>query len=536
MVSAVSQTTAPAAESTETASTDHWLKGRYFVPMPDLSDETRWEVSQGRAWPVLTGLMVLLHDLERRGSEPQRAAAVAGRIEHLGVNGLAAAVRVSPKAVLRQLRFLERRGLIQTSQGTFTAETDPVTGRIVRNYAKAPPKVIQLTLADRHYRPTAPAREPRRDTHETTARRQGDTHETTRKVWNPPGRNDRVSRERTSKEVRSSGTNRRQDASGPRKGPETPAAKVNPSTGTARQTRDVTAMVAAFDTDPAIPGGIAKYLGLDPAEVASTPAGERREELIRRFYAKQGWLYDPATNRVSYADPYSVAIASGEYKPAESSRDRQTRQRLFQTYVANCSKSLKVSEAEVMEIGRADPAELVRRLHDAGADPSTGRPRRRGQWVQGQEPRVIEQEQRHVADLLDVRQAVTAAVSLHDEPQEATGGTEAAGDTSEADEAAERLRGALAAMTPAGRDRAHDLGEQIDEHLDAGATEPEIDAEAAELAAVIERKRADEASAKAAAERDMAELAAAKDRQDRDFAELKSRLGSAALRQNLGDG
>lgn len=514
MISAVSQATEPAAESVPSDSTapHHWLLGRYYVKTPDLSDETRWEISQGRAWPVFNGLMVLLHDLERRGTEQQQLAAVAGRIEHLGVNGLAESIRMSPTAILRQLRFLERIGIVRTTQATFTVETDPATGRIVRNYAKAPPKVIELTLTDRHYRPTGRAKAAKGDTHETTARRQGDTHETTRTVRNPQGRNECVPRERTSREVRSSGTNRRQDASGPLGRPESPAAKANPG----EQRRDITAVVAAFDTNPAIPGSIAKSLGLDPAEVASTPPGEKREELIRRFYASQGWRYDPATNTViAGVDHYSALTARGEITPAESPHDRASRQRLFAAFVSNCAKSLRLTEAEVIEIGKGSKDELVRRLQDAGCDPATGR-RIRHRVTDAD--RAAAMQRRHDERTgLDVRQAVTAAVSLHDEPQEAPDAFGPADDTSAREEAAAGLRDALATMSPPGRERARDLGEQID-------------AEADELLKIIEQRRAAAIEAQADSDRQCAELRQEVERQERQFKELRQRLGVGKLR------
>jgi hypothetical protein len=502
MISAVSQASEPAVESTETDSTAgrHWLRDRYFVPVPDLSDETRWEISQGRAWPVFMGMMTLLHDLERRGTERQQADAVAGRITHLGVNGLAAAVQMSPTAVLRQLRFLERVGLIRTTQAAFTIEADEVTGKIVRNFRKAPPKVIELTLTDRHYRPSGRTAGSRRGTHETNPRRQGDTHETNPKSRSSRVRNARVPKDSGLQRVRSPlDSGKRQDASGPLGRPETPAAKAPGQRQ--RQVRDITGMISAFDTNPEIPGGIAKYLGLDPADVASTPPGEKREDLIRRFYAKQGWTYVPGTNEVFWEPPgdhYSqLKRQESQETQADQTRHRETQEILFRQYVAACSKTLRMSEAEVIELGKADKDELVRRLDAAGADPRTGRRR-----VRRADP---------AADALSIRQAVTAAVSMHSEPQEAGDAFGASGDTQAADEAADGLRDALASMSPSGRERARDLGE-----------ETAVDHEAAELQAVIEAKRVGAERLAEETKRDLEELAAEVVKQDRMFAELKA--------------
>ena len=521
MISAVSEASATSTESDSTA-VRHWLRDRYFVPVPDLSDETRWEISQGRAWPVFMGMMTLLHDLERRGTEQQQAAAVAGRITHLGVNGLAAAVQMSPTAVLRQLRFLERIGLIRTTQATFTNEVDEATGRIVRNYAKAPPKVIELTLTDRHFRPSGRTSGPRRDTHETNPRRQGDTHETNPKTRNPRVRNECVPRERTSKEVRSSGTNRRQDASGPLGRPETPAAKgkagstviVESPYERAKRGHDVSHVV----NDSRFPMAIAEALGLDASEVASTPPGERREELIRRFYAKQGWRYDP--QRQTIHEPLDAMgrmeldrVAAGEAttKPAGPgfSPDKQTATRLFQVYIANCAKTLRMTEAEVIELGKADKHELVRRLDEAGADPATGR--RRLHRPSDDELAVTRQrELERRSDALEIRQTVTAAVSMHDEPQEAADAFGPADDTPAQQEAAAGLQEALATMTPAGRERARDLGEHLDDDTDAAV-----------LRAAIEAKRDEAQRLAEETKRDLAELAAAKIRQDKMIKELQ---------------
>lgn len=529
MVSAVSQPPAPAAEGTESDITyaRHWLQGRYFVPLPDLAEETWWEINQGRALPAFVGICALLHDLERRGTQRQKAAAIAGRIEHLGVTGLARAIGragekacessgadakskgASTKAILRQLRFLERRGLIRTYQGKFTAEVDPATGRIIRNYAKAPPKVIELTLTDRHYRPTGPVREPRRAGCETPQGPKAVGCETHPKAPKARVRNAPVSKDSDLQRDRSPlDSDRRQDASGPLGRPESPAAKANPSSGSARQTRDITAVSAAFDTNPAIPSRIADLLGLDRAEVASTPPGERRDDLIRRFYAKQGWHYDPATKSVSQQDHYAMLKASGEFKPAEGSRDRQTRHVLLQTYVANCARSLRLTEAEVIELGKADKGELVRRLEAAGADPMTGRRRIRPTEQQAEAQR---QREAALADkvIRDLR-TVTEHLSINDEPQEAADAFGPADDTLAREEAADGLREALATMSPAGRERARDLGEQIDEG----------DAEVATLKAAIEQKLAREREVAEATRRDLAELQDAKGRQSAMLAEL----------------
>lgn len=183
IVSASIPATAAAPERT------HWLQGIYFIPSPDISDETRWAINQGRAMPLWEGLMALLHNLERKGAtESIRDAAAAGRLDHLGVNGIAKAIHMSPTAVLRQLRHLERVvGIVATDQKDFTLEADPVTGKIVRNYARAEPKAITITVKEHHLRPAKAVQAKRQVTHEPNARQSRGTHEP-----NAKGRNLRV--------------------------------------------------------------------------------------------------------------------------------------------------------------------------------------------------------------------------------------------------------------------------------------------------------------------------------------------------------
>lgn len=164
MVAAVSPNendSSPAA-----AEPTHWLNGRYFVCLPDLSDETRRAIYAAGASALWIEITTRLRDLERRGKEPaERQAAFTGRLEALGVKGLAAAIGCSPTTVLKHLRSLEALGLIRTEQGAFVNEADPVTGKIRRNYAKAPPKVIVVTIQDRHCRPSraSQTRQPRQE-------------------------------------------------------------------------------------------------------------------------------------------------------------------------------------------------------------------------------------------------------------------------------------------------------------------------------------------------------------------------------------
>jgi len=238
MVSAVSSqvSTPTSGDSTATPAADrgrHWLHGRYFVPLPDLSDETRWAISEGAAWPAWTTINTVAHDLERRGATQEvRDDAFNGRIE-VGVAGLAKAAGYSDKAILRQLRHLEHVvGIIRTHQGDHTIERDPETGRVRKNFLKAPPKVIIITIEDRHMRPTGPRRPPAAPGIETTPGRKSLGIETTPRADDPRDRNDVVPIDRNlQRGFGHSDRNRRPAAAGhegrpprpPKQGPASPA-------------------------------------------------------------------------------------------------------------------------------------------------------------------------------------------------------------------------------------------------------------------------------------------------------------------------
>ena len=134
-----------AATADASSQESHWLNGHFFVPVPDMSDEISWVISKGRAWPAFMAIMRLLRQQQRRAEA--KADAADGRLV-VGVNALARAAGMTSTSILRQLRFLERQGFIKTHQERFVTETDPATGKITRNAAKAPPKVIVMTWQD----------------------------------------------------------------------------------------------------------------------------------------------------------------------------------------------------------------------------------------------------------------------------------------------------------------------------------------------------------------------------------------------------
>jgi hypothetical protein len=116
------------------------------------------------------GLVSLSRLIERQGTTPEvRSDAKAGCLR-VGIGrgrkkmdddtefvaGLAAHVGLDAKAVRRQLRCLEHLGLIATEQGPTGIERHPATGRVTSSKARAPAKVIRITLASRHLRVSQP--------------------------------------------------------------------------------------------------------------------------------------------------------------------------------------------------------------------------------------------------------------------------------------------------------------------------------------------------------------------------------------------
>lgn len=202
------------------------MNGRFFCPVPDMSDETSWVISKGRAWPAFMAIMRLLRYQERRGKTAEaKADAADGRLV-VGVNALARAAGMTSTAILRQLRFLERQGFIKTHQERFVTETDPATGKITRNAAKAPPKVIVMTWQDSFQRPVNASKTAKRDTAEPNAIPTTGTAEPNAKGSQDRVRNDCVSIEANlQRGLHSMNANQRPSAAGPLERPAASTAK-----------------------------------------------------------------------------------------------------------------------------------------------------------------------------------------------------------------------------------------------------------------------------------------------------------------------
>ncbi len=226
------QKSASAVRPEGAASTPHFLEDFYHFRMPDFSDETVWTINQGRSMPALVAVFRALHDQERRGTEESRADARGGRLT-IGLKALARMSRkqdpenVQTTAILRQLRFLQRAGILRMHDGERVIERDPATGKIVRGRGRTPPKVIILTLQGwmmRSSKTTSKTGSNRSQRPEETGSNRSLSPRVLRDTKDPP------SRETTSTEVVSSGNNGRREhpAQGGRNVPP-PQAKTEPA-------------------------------------------------------------------------------------------------------------------------------------------------------------------------------------------------------------------------------------------------------------------------------------------------------------------
>ena len=439
----------------------HWLEGRFFVPVPDLSDEVRQQISKGRAWPVFMAIMSLLHDRARRGPREQRAASKAGRIEGVGICGLAAASGQTDRATLRQVRVLEAIGLIRTTQERFTQEADPTTGRFVRNYRKVPPKALAMTLADTHLRPTVSTRKRGQ-----SASIQSIPNGAKVGIQSIPkgtkGRDTkyRVSKERTPKEF--SPLERKQRTADPALGSRPSA--VAPGNNSA-------APPAGTRTALELAGDVAALLGMSRNAayriILAGPADRQYEELRQRYREakaqaggltaasqEEGSIDQPASNEVPDASQEATRTKAEETKAKVQESNREPAQPSGRVDHPDPTISRSAASALVQ------PSDLPGGRRDCR---NTLRPDRRVQA----DPAELAKLTRRPAD--------PAAGSCLEAYRQGTGQVTAEAMTP--DEAAAGLREALEELPDSSRERARELGETIDP-------------EAAMLKAIVEKQLA----------------------------------------------
>jgi len=266
------QKSASAVRPEGAASTPHFLEDFYHFRMPDFSDETKWTIGQGRAWPALVAVFSALWDQERRGTEESRADARGGRLT-IGVKALARMSKeqdsknVQTTAILRQLRFLQRAGILKMHDGERVPEHDPATGKIVRGRGRTPPKVIIMTLQGwmmRGSKTTSKTGSIRSQRPEETGSNRSLRPLVLRDTKDPP------SRETTSTEVVSYGNNGRREhpAQGGRNVPP-PQTKTEPASSRPAEEPLSAKEQAIKGTQRVFAGLYAKALGITYEQVVS---------------------------------------------------------------------------------------------------------------------------------------------------------------------------------------------------------------------------------------------------------------------------
>ena len=385
MVSAVSAASCPPSSDDSTRPADrgrHWCEGRYFVRMPDLSDETRWAISEGAAWPAFVTILAIAHDLERRGATQEiRDDAFNGRIV-VGVAGLAKAAGYGDKAILRQLRHLERVvGIIRTHQETFTTERDPATGRMLKNYAKAPPKVILITIQDHHMRPD-PTRRPPAAGIETTPRPKSLGIETTPRADDPRDRNDVVPIDRNlHRGFGHSDRNRRPAAAGHEgRPPRPPQRGQRPATPAAGQDADARARKERLAADYAYhledtPENVIAQWKADPQALKRRLIERGVDPTTgRRMKGAKAALTTTATQTPETGDTtfeirrYAAAAISRRDEPPAPQADEEARRAIVRQLRAVAEQDLRkavrkaprASRRKAAAIGRAGPAAVAK--------------------------------------------------------------------------------------------------------------------------------------------------------------------------------
>lgn len=125
-----------------------------FFKSPNLRDETKRAISKDAAWPAWCGIFDAMNDQIVRGrSKDVKAAAADGKIS-VGLHAIARAIGLHPATIRRQVRRLEKLGLVVIHQPAVMHVHDPDSGKIVsKRLGRTPPCTIILTITDDHLRP-----------------------------------------------------------------------------------------------------------------------------------------------------------------------------------------------------------------------------------------------------------------------------------------------------------------------------------------------------------------------------------------------
>jgi len=135
---------------------------RFFFKLPELSDETAAAITEVSAWPAFIGVCRAIRHQQRRGrTEKIRELASEKATIGIGIKQLCRTMGLSPTTGRRQLRKLEKLGLVHVHRPPPTITTHPITGRIVeKRGGKSRRTLIVCTVTDEHCRPCKVRSEP----------------------------------------------------------------------------------------------------------------------------------------------------------------------------------------------------------------------------------------------------------------------------------------------------------------------------------------------------------------------------------------
>jgi predicted transcriptional regulator len=148
MVAAISSvlTLPPAAGSA-------WSKDCYFK-IPNLRAEVKRQIGKANAYAAWHGIFDAMNDQLIRGRTDQaKIDAATGKVG-VGIHAIARETGVDPSTIRRQLRRLEKIGLIVMVQTGRLHIHDPATGKITtKSKGRTPPVMVYVTVLDEHLRP-----------------------------------------------------------------------------------------------------------------------------------------------------------------------------------------------------------------------------------------------------------------------------------------------------------------------------------------------------------------------------------------------
>jgi hypothetical protein len=123
--------------------------GWHFFRMPDLSRETKRDVSKANAWPTLVAVMSLCWEYQRSRTPRVRDAAKGYRLV-CGLHQIAREAGMTVDSVRAHVAALERLGILVTYRPS--TRIDPATGKPM-TLGRQQPTVVQLVVSQRHLRP-----------------------------------------------------------------------------------------------------------------------------------------------------------------------------------------------------------------------------------------------------------------------------------------------------------------------------------------------------------------------------------------------